>query len=64
LDGVPELGLYTRDSLRRAAKAFAGRFDVNLVMNGKFRSNRIHASLDDSTDLRPQMSSTCWRPLR
>jgi hypothetical protein len=39
LDGVPELGLYSRDSLGRAAKLFAARFDVNLVMNGKFRSN-------------------------
>jgi hypothetical protein len=36
LDGVPELSLYSRDALRRAAKAFAGRFGVNLAMNGKF----------------------------
>jgi hypothetical protein len=36
LDGVPELSMYSRDALRRAAKAFAARFGVNLVMNGTF----------------------------
>jgi hypothetical protein len=41
LDGVPELGLYRRDSLQRAAKVFAARFDINLVMNGKFRSTPV-----------------------
>jgi hypothetical protein len=34
LDGVPQLGLYSRDSLRRAAKGFAARFGVSLVMAG------------------------------
>jgi hypothetical protein len=36
IDGVPELSLYSRDALRRAAKVFAAQFGVNLAMNGKF----------------------------
>jgi hypothetical protein len=41
IDGVPELSMYSRDALRRAAKAFAIRFGVNLAMNGKFHSTRL-----------------------
>jgi hypothetical protein len=34
LDGVPQLAFYSRDSLRRAAKGFAARFGITLVMVG------------------------------
>jgi hypothetical protein len=63
LDGVPELAMYSRDALRRAAKVIAARFGVNLAMNGTFCSGRRSTLADlvlADRPIDPQRSISRW----